>query len=527
MKKTIALLGVLIACTVNVSAKSLSFCSEGNPETLTPAFNTISTSFDVTSQIYDNLVTFRPGSTDVVPSWATRWTVSSDGLEYVFSLRQGVKWHANQFFQPTRDFNADDVIFTFERQWKPSHPYYSVTSAKHPYFQTSIEPYLKTIEKLDDYTIRITIKEPITPFVSNFGMRWGGIQSAEYAQAMQKMGRPERIDLFPIGTGPFQFDRYERDKLVNFKAFDRYWAGRSRIDELSFLIFPDPKERWEKLKEGVCQIMGLPNPGQLSEMREDPRMVLVSQVGMNVSYMSYNVKQAPFNDVRVRRALNLAIDRRKILRQVYKHTAIPASNPMPPMLWGYNRNLEDDLYDPEEAKKLLAKAGYPNGLTAEILAMTVQRPYMPNAVDVAKGIQADLARIGVNLTIRSPDWQDYLKAMRVGDYQLALYGWTGDNGDPDNFLNTLLGCESVGGHNVAHFCHPQYDELVRRARTTQGRDERALLYEQAQEIFKDQAPWFTIAHVAQFKVMRREVVGFQMSYFGRHDFWGVDVLPER
>ena len=108
-----------------------------------------------------------------------------------------------------------------------------------------------------------------------------------------------------------------------------------------------------------------------------------------------------------------------------------------------------------------------------------------------------------------------------------LYGWTGDNGDPDNFLNTLLGCESVGGHNVAHFCHPKYDELVRRARTTQGRDERALLYEQAQEVFKDQAPWFTIAHAAQFKVMRREVVGFQMSYFGRHDFWGVDILPER
>jgi dipeptide transport system substrate-binding protein len=186
--------GLLFLCAFAAHAKTLTFCTEGSPETFTPALSTNATSFDVAAQMYEGLVTFRTGTTEVVPALATRWTVSSDGLEYVFFLREGVKWQGNSAFQPTRDFNADDVLFTFERQWKKNHPYFSVTSDKHPYFSDTILMQLKSIEKLDDHAVKFILTEPSAPFVSNLAMRWAGIQSAEYAEEMLKWTSHGTVD---------------------------------------------------------------------------------------------------------------------------------------------------------------------------------------------------------------------------------------------------------------------------------------------------------------------------------------------
>jgi dipeptide transport system substrate-binding protein len=515
-------LGLSGAC---VGAKTLTFCSEGNPETLSPIFNTTSTSFDVTGQVFDNLVTFRPGTTEVMPALAQRWTVSSDGLVYVFTLRRGVKWQSTENFKPTRHFNADDVLFTFERQWKPTHPFYAVTSAHHPYFKDmGMADMLKSIEKVDDYTVKFTLQQPVMPFVADLAMRWAGMQSAEYAAAMWKAGTPERVDQQPVGTGPFQLQGFEKDRQVVFTAFEDHWAGRAKVDGLVFAIHPNAATRWAKLQSAECQIMAYPSPVDLPLMREHPRMTVMSQTGLNIAYMAYNLRKKPFDDVRVRRALNMAIDRRKILRSAYQYTAVPATNPFPPIQWAYNRHVADDVFDPKAAQQLLAAAGYPKGFETELWAMSVQRPYLPDALSVAKLIQADLAQVGVTVVIKSPDWQSYLRGMQAGEHQMGLLGWTGDNGDPDNFLNTLLGCSALSGNNVAKFCDARYDAMVKKAKSSTRHDERIRLYEQAQLIFKEQAPWMTLAHTVQFNVMRQEVVGFQVSPFGRHVFWDVDVV---
>lgn len=187
-----------------VSAKTLVFCSEGNPEFLSPSLNTNTTSFDVTGQVFESLVSFKPGTTELVPALATHWTVSPDGLAYTFFLRQGVHWQSNEFFTPTRTFNADDVLFSFERQWKPDHPFYKVTRALHPYFNDmGMADVLASIRKVDDHTVQFKLKQPVAPFVANLAMYWAGIQSAEYAQAMLSMGMPQRVDQAPVGTGPF------------------------------------------------------------------------------------------------------------------------------------------------------------------------------------------------------------------------------------------------------------------------------------------------------------------------------------
>lgn len=508
------------------SAKTLVFCSEGSPENFYPGINTTGTSFDANSQIYSRLVDFERGGTTVVPGLAERWEISKDGLVYTFYLRKGVKWHSSRSYKPTRDFNADDIVFAIERQWKEEHPYFKVTSPNHSYFNDmGMGKLIKSLEKVDDHTVRFTLNRPEAPFLSNLAMEYAGVQSKEYADTMLKAGTPEKLDQEPIGTGPFYLVQYQKDAVIRYKAFPQHWGGKAKIDDLVFAITPDASVRWAKLQKGECHVMPYPNPADLPAIRKDPNVVVLEQPGLNVGYLAYNTQKKPFDDVRVRKALNMAINKQAILDAVYLGTGIAAKNPIPPSMWSYNDTIKDDPYDPEAAKKLLAQAGAAN-LETDLWAMPVQRPYNPNARRIAELMQADLAKIGVKAEIKTFEWGEYRKRMQAGEHQMGMLGWTGDNGDPDNFLHTLLGCasaQSASGSNVAKFCHAPFDELVVKAKSVSSPAERAELYRKAQVIFKEQAPWFTIAHAVQLKPVRKEVVDFRLSPFGRHSFFGVDL----
>jgi dipeptide transport system substrate-binding protein len=508
------------------AAKTLVYCSEGSPENFYPGVNTTGTSFDVTEQIYSNIVDFERGGTKVVPGLAESWTISKDGTEYTFKLRKGVKWQSNKNFKPSRDFNADDILFTIERQWKENDPYFKVTSSNHAYFgDMGMPKLLKSVEKLDEYTVKFTLNAPEAPFLANMAMQWAGIQSKEYAIAMLKNGTPEKIDQEPLGTGPFMLVQYQKDAIVRFKAFPQYYAGKAKIDDLIFAITPDASVRWAKLQKGECHVMPYPNPADLDTMRKDANISMLEQPGLNIGYLAYNTTKKPFDDVRVRKAINMSIDKKAIVSAVYLSTGIPATNPIPPGQWSYNKALKDDAFNPTEAKKLLTAAGYPNGFSTDLWAMPVQRPYNPNAKRIAELMQADLAKVGVKAEIKSFEWGEYRKRMQNGEHQMGMMGWTGDNGDPDNFLNTLLGCNSAktNGSNVAKFCYQPFEDLVQKAKVVSDVKERTKLYEKAQVIFKEQAPWFTIAHAVQLAPVRKEVIDFKLSPFARHTFYGVDM----
>jgi dipeptide transport system substrate-binding protein len=517
-----------LAATTPLSAKTLVYCSEGSPENFYPAINITGTSFDANSQIYSRIVDFERDGTKVVPGLAERWDISEDGTVYTFHLRRGVKWHSNRIFKPSRDFNADDIMFSIERQWKEDHPFFKVTSSNHSYFNDmGLAALLKSMEKLDDYTVRFTLSRPEAPFLSDLAMEYAGIQSKEYADAMMKAGTPERIDQEPIGTGPFYLVQYQKDAVIRYRAFADYWAGRAKIDDLVFAITPDAAVRWAKLQKGECHIMPYPNPADLPAMRKNPNIRVLEQPGLNIGYLAYNTMKKPFDDVRVRKALNMAINKKAIIDAVYLGTGVAAKNPIPPIMWSYNDDVRDDPFDPAAAKRLLADAGYPNGFDTDLWAMPVQRPYNPNARRIAELMQADLAKISVKAEIKSYEWGEYRKRVEDGEHMMAQFGWTGDNGDPDNFLHTLLGCEAarVGGANTAKFCFRPFDELVLKAKELTDQGQRIELYRRAQIIFKEQAPWFTIAHAVQLVPVRKEVVDFKLSPFGRHTFYGVDLKP--
>lgn len=513
------------ALTAPAQAQTLVYCSEGSPENFNPQINTTGTSFDASRPVYNQLVEFDRGTVNLVPGLAERWEVSEDGLTYTFHLRKGVKWHSNKAFTPTRDFNADDVIWSFERQWKEDHPFHRFSGGGYDYFNDmGMSDLLKSIEKVDDYTVVFRLNRPEAPFIANMGMDFASILSAEYADTLLKAGNPERMDQEPIGTGPFEFQRYQKDAQIRYRAFDEHWGGKQKIRNLVFSITPDAAVRYAKLQRGECHVMPYPNPPDLPAMKADPNIDLMEQEGLNIGYLAFNTTKKPFDDVRVRRAINMAIDRPAIMENVYQGTGRVAVNPIPPTMWGYNKEIADYAYDPEAAKALLKEAGVPEGFETDLWAMPVQRPYNPNARRIAEMMQADLAKVGIKANIVSFEWGEYRKRAQQGEHSMAQLGWTGDNGDPDNFLN-LLGCDGarIGGGNIAKWCHEPFEQRLQAAKVLTDQAEREKLYKEAIAIFKEQAPWVTIAHSVVHMPVRKEVVGYKMSPLGKHEFHGLEM----
>ncbi len=508
------------------AAKTLVYCSEGSPEGFNPALYTAGTTFDASSrQVFNRLVEFERGTTKIVPALAESWEVSDDGLSYTFRLRKGVRFHSTKSFTPTRDLNADDVLFSFERQLDPDHPFYKVSGGQYEYFVSMDMPGLiQAIDKVDDQTVRFRLNQPEAPFIANLGMDFASIHSQEYAEKMAAAGTPEKVDLEPVGTGPFQLIAYQKDAAIRYAAHPDYWAGKAALDNLVFAITPDPSVRYQKLKAGECHVMPYPNPADIETMRNDPAINLLEQEGLNVGYLAFNTEKKPYTDKRVRQALNMAINKQAILDAVFQGAGKIAKNPIPPTIWSYNDAVQDYAYDPDKAKALLAEAGLADGFETDIWAMPVQRPYNPNARRMAELIQADWAKVGVKAQIVSFEWGEYLKRSKLGEHQTVLLGWTGDNGDPDNFLFVLLGCEAAkDSANRARWCNREFNDLLVEAKQTSDVAERTGLYEKAQLVFKQEAPWVTIAHSVVFKPVRKEVVDFRIDPFGGHVFYGVDL----
>ncbi|MDT8421755.1 MAG: ABC transporter substrate-binding protein [Desulfuromonadales bacterium] len=517
---------VMLSIAGFAQAKTLVYCSEGSPEGFNPVFYTAGTTFDATAKnVFEGLTHFVRGTTEIEPGMAESWDVSADGKTYTFKLRKGVKFHSAKHFKPSRDMNADDIIFTFERQWKKDHPFHKVSGGSYEYFEgMSMPDLLSSIEKVDDYTVKFNLNRPEAPMLANLAMDFAVIASAEYADVMMKAGTPEKIDQWPIGTGPFVFEGYKKDAQIRYTANKDYWKGKAPIDKLVFAITPDASVRYAKLKAGECQVMPYPNPADLAAMKADANINLMEKEGLNVGYLAYNTLMKPFDDVRVRKALNHAINKAAIIDTVFQGAGKPAKNPIPPTIWSYNNATVDDAFDLETARKLLADAGYPNGFEMKIWAMPVQRPYNPNARRMAEVIQADWAKIGVKAEIVSYEWGEYLKRSKDKDRDGAiLLGWTGDNGDPDNFLAVLLGCDGVGGSNRAQWCYQPFEDLIQKAKVVADPKERTKLYEQAQIVFKEQAPWATIAHSVVFEPLSKNVVNYKIDPLGGHIFYGVDL----
>ncbi|MBK3745182.1 ABC transporter substrate-binding protein [Paraburkholderia aspalathi] len=505
------------------NAKTLVYCSEAAPDSFDAALTTSGATYDASARNVSNgLIKIKRGSTELEPGLAESWEISEDGKEYTFHLRKGVKFHTTSYFTPTREFNADDVVFSFERQGDKENPFYGEGTWPQ-YNAYSFPSLIEKIEKIDDHTVKFVLTKPEATMIASLSLTFAAIQSKEYADQLLAAGKREELTLLPIGTGPYQYVDYQPNSAIRYQANPDYWAGKQKIDNLIFAITPDAAVRWQKLKAGECQVIAHPNPADLGEMRADKSIELLSKEGLNIAFMAYNTMVAPYDDVRVRKALNMAINKQAIIDAVYDTTGIIAVNAMPPSVWGYNKDIKDDPYDPEQSRKLLEEAGVKD-LKMKIWAMPVQRPYMPNARRAAELMQEDLAKVGVSVEIISYDWGEYLKRSLEKDRDGAvMLGWTGGIADPDNFLAALLGCQAIGSSNRANWCNEDFEKLIQAAKLTADQAERTKLYEQAQVVFKEQAPWLTIAHQVVQQPVSVRVKDFRVDPFGGYLFEDVDI----
>ncbi|CBW27170.1 periplasmic dipeptide transport protein precursor [Halobacteriovorax marinus SJ] len=508
------------------SKKTFVYCSEGSPTAFNPQITTDGTSNNASAHtIYNRLVEFEYGSTKLVPALAESWDISEDKLAYTFKLRKGVKFHTTKYFTPTREMNADDVIFSFDRMRDESNPYYKVSGGTYEYFNgMDMGNLIKDIIKVDEHTVKITLTKPEAPFLANMAMSFMSILSKEYADQLIKENKLGNIDNIPVGTGPFVFKSYQKDNIIKFEAFKDFYGENAKVDRLAFAITPDASVRYQKLKTGECHLIIEPSPADLDSMKENKDITLLEGPGLNVGYLAMNTQKKPFGNLKVRQAINHALNKPAYIDAIYLSHAKVAKNPLPPTIWSYNDAVVDYDYNIEKAKQLLKEAGYPNGFETEIWTLPVTRPYNPNGKKMGEMMQADLAKIGIKVKLVSYEWPTYLKKSSAGEHAMVQLGWTGDNGDPDNFLYTLLGCSAVeAGSNYARWCNKDFESLVVKSKRITNIDERTELYKKAQVIFKEQAPWVPIAHSIIFRAMSNKVKGYKIDPLGGDIFKTVEL----
>ncbi|RIJ12602.1 ABC transporter substrate-binding protein [Pseudomonas sp. 91RF] len=526
--------GLLASAPFASAATNLVFCSEGSPAGFDPGQYTTGTDFDASAEtMFNRLTQFERGGTAVIPGLATKWDISDDGLTYTFHLREGVKFHTTPYFKPTREFNADDVLFTFNRMINKDDPFRKAYPTEFPYFtDMGMDTNITKIDKVDDHTVKFTLKEVDAAFIQNMAMSFASVQSAEYAAQLLKEGKAADINQKPIGTGPFVFKSYQKDSNIRYTGNKDYWKPEDvKIDNLIFAITTDPSVRIQKLKKNECQVTLFPRPADLAALKADPALKMPDQAGFNLGYIAYNVMDKvkgsneanPLADLRVRQALDMAVNKPQIIDSVYQGAGQLAVNAMPPTQWSYDTTIKDAKYDPEKAKQLLKEAGVKEGTEIVLWAMPVQRPYNPNAKLMAEMLQSDWKKIGLNVKITSYEWGEYIKRSKGGENQAMIIGWSGDNGDPDNWLNVLFGCDSLSGNNFSKWCDKKFDGLVKEAKRTTDQAKRTELYKEAQHVLKDAVPMTPIAHSTVYQPMRANVQDFKISPFGLNSFYGVSI----
>ncbi len=516
------------------AATNLVYCSEGSPAGFDPGQYTTGTDFDASAEtMFNRLSQFQRGGTAVEPGLATSWDVSPDNLIWTFHLRDGVKFHSTPYFKPTRDFNADDVLFTFNRMLDKDMPFRKAYPTEFPYFtDMGMDKNIAKVEKIDDKTVKFTLNTVDAAFIQNLAMSFASIQSAEYADQLLKQGKPADINQKPVGTGPFVFKSYQKDSNIRYTGNKNYWKPEDvKIDNLIFAITTDPSVRMQKLKKGECDVTLYPRPADLEALKADSKLQMPQQAGFNLGYIAYNVMDKikgsnepnPMAQLKVRQALDMSVNKQQIIDSVYQGAGQLAVGSMPPTQWSYDTTIKDAPYDPEKAKELLKEAGIKPGTEITLWAMPVQRPYNPNAKLMAEMLQSDWSKIGINAKIMTYEWGEYIKRSKGGENGAMLIGWSGDNGDPDNWLGTLFGCDAIEGNNFSKWCNPQFDKLVKAAKATTDVAERTKLYQEAQQLIKQQVPMTPIAHSTVYQPMSKKVEGFKISPFALNSFYGVSV----
>ncbi len=471
--------------------------------TLDPAVSSDGISLTATHVIYEGLTRYKPGSFDVEPSLATSWSSSADGRMWTFHLRRGVR------FQDGTPFDANAVKFNFDRWRDPHNPYHAWGFFTYYGGQFGGFPgRIAAVKATDPLTVEIDLRDPVAPLLANLAMPAFGIASPT---ALQK--ERERFAQQPVGTGPYAFVEWVRDDHITLRRFEGYWGRKAYIRTVVLRDIPDAATTLLLLGRGDLDGWEYPTPGALAQVAADPRLRIYHQPPNSLSFIALNNLKHPFDDARVRLAINEAIDRASIVAHFYDPTAKIAREFLPEVVWPRGGEVAHP-YDPAAARRLLAQAGYPHGFSTTLWYMTAPRPYLPEPQRVAEAVQAELRAVGIDARLQGFEWGVYLQKVENAEHDMCLSGWTGDNGDPDNFLYVPLSKDNAnppGAYNLAFWRDDAFSADVAAAQRIVGRTQRSALYLRALAVVREQAPIVTIAHTSNPIVFRADIRGFVAS----------------
>jgi peptide/nickel transport system substrate-binding protein len=495
----VALLGVLSPGGVAAAqpAGTLVVGLVAEPVNLDPAQVTDLNSNRVGRRIVETLVTFPDEKTEVVPGLAESWTISKDGLQYTFKLRRGITFHDGT------PLNAAAVKFSIERQFNPEHPAYKL--GKYP-FANYFFGNVKAVEPLSDDRVAFLLKEPRASFLAILTAAAASIVSPTAAMK-SGLDYPSK----PVGTGPFKFASWDRGQRVVLEKNPTYWKGPVKYDRVVFRPIVEDQARLTELLTGQLDlIVGVP-ADFVAQLESNAKVGLLKQTGVHVWYLGINNQKKPFDDKRVRQALNYAVDKDAIVRDVLKGTGTPSKGPVMPNTWGAEAALKAYPHDPARAKKLLAEAGYPNGFSTT-LWVPESGSGMQAPVAMSTVIQSNLKAVGVNVQLQTMEWGAYLAKLRSKEQDLFALSWMAGMEDPDMVMYPLLHSSqwTPNGPNRALYKNDRFDELLTQARHTTDQARRAALYKQAQKILIEDAPWVFVDHEVQIAAFSKRVQGFKL-----------------
>ena len=498
----IVLAGLLFGAGPAIAQSTFVFGNQGEPVDLDPAVITDGISNRITRQIYEGLVKYKGATTEVVPSLAEKWEVNKDGTVWTFTLRKGVKFHDGTAF------DAAAVVWNFDRWRQSKHPQHEnqVKAGKSfEYYEKQFGGFddksiITKVEAVNPSTVRITLKTPQGPFLNNLGMFTFDMASPK---AVEKSGLS--FGKNPVGTGPFKFVEWKVGQEVILEAFKDYWdkAHAPKVQRVVIRNIRDNSQRLAALKAGeVHGFEGL-NPDDVKVVRADPNLQILLRPTNTTGYVAFNFKIKEFQDKRVRQAIAHAINKKGIVDALYGGTGLVATQFQPPSLWGYNKELKDYAYNPEQAKSLLKDAGFGQGLKEitwedgkkeplQFWYMPVSRPYYPNPKEIAEAIAADLAKVGITVQLQTTDWAVYLDKRKNGQLPLYMLGWTGDNGDPDNFVCYFF-C-APGASTEGFYSNQKLADVLLQAQKLTDLKKRAALYRQAEQMISDDVARIFIAN---------------------------------
>jgi sapA len=518
----------------------LIYCTHASGFSFNPQTSDAGTSMNVvTEQIYNKL--FEISNTAIpTPILAQSYSISPDGKIITIYLRKGIKFHHTDWFKPTRDFNADDVVFSLNRvlgyeTYLPTleqsavdykNPQYRIfheqaKKVRFPYFESiKLNQKIESVKALNPHTVQITLFKPDASILSHLASQYAIIFSQEYAVQLNADDNLVQLDLLPVGTGPYKVKNYFRNQYVRLEKNEDYWKKDAKIKNIIIDLSTDRTGRLVKFFNGECQIASYPEVSQLGLLKEnDKRYYVKSAEGMNLAYLAFNFQNAVIQDEQVRRAIAQAINRQRIIKTIYHNTATVANNIIPNISWASSVNTPDFAYDfnPSEAKKVLQD----KQLHLNMWVLNEEQVYNPAPLKTAELIKEDLNNVGVNVTIRSVTRTFLIDQLnkKSENYDMILTGWLAGNLDPDSFMRPILSCNAASEMtNLSNWCDEDFDQLMDKALDSPNLWERAHVYNQAQELILSKLPIVPLANMKRVLVVNSRVLHIEMNPFGSLNF---------